>query len=132
MAGLRLKTGPALPNLVFRFPRRGETLYRSGDLSLFPEGISFFNIPHWCPCGPWLSLKRVNTYKELQGTGLPEGQDGLRAPNWGLAHKLGATEYGENRLLFGKDGSRKPMQSKFQEHGSGRVRAGGLRADRAS
>lgn len=37
MAGLRLKTGPALPNPVFRFPRRGETLYGSGDLSLFPE-----------------------------------------------------------------------------------------------
>lgn len=37
ITGLSLKAGPALPNLALHFPRRGETLYGSGDLRLFPE-----------------------------------------------------------------------------------------------
>ena len=78
MAGLKLKTGPALPNLAFHFPRGGETLYGSGDLSLFPEiggkRIFLFSI---YPTGAYVvhgsALKGFIDTKSSEARGLPEG-----------------------------------------------------------
>lgn len=44
MAGLRIKTGSALPSLAFCFPRRGETLSGSEPFAggAGQGGISFF------------------------------------------------------------------------------------------
>lgn len=83
MAGLRLKTGPLLPNLAFCFLRREETLSGSGCLSLFPEvgskGMSFFKkISLWCPFGPLLHLNRVCIHEELsEGRVGQKVRDGL-------------------------------------------------------